>query len=133
MKDFDFILSDEQYSKLQNEYNSSLKSTTEFCVRHLNSIISTLQINGFKMPITFQNKILTQLIESQQILNIIFIDTYTTPLNLNNNPLKLLYELALLSSNLNSYSIKSPYQILFLKTNALIIDCIMQILKQFSN
>jgi len=132
MKDFDNILTDEQYSTLQQEYYKVSHPQNNCCLDLLNSIIATLETNGFMMPLKIQNQILNTLYGAQQILSILYNNFSFKPLNTSNNPFQLIYHLSQLSNLLtNIHKFKSPYYILNIKANQYIIKCISDISQYF--
>ena len=133
MNEIDFIFNNNQYNKLKQEYDKFLNPKTEFCISALTSIINKLHINSFQLPLNLQNQILDKLLRAQEILNIIHLTHPSSQIKFLNNPFNLIYNLITLSIQLNSYSFKSPYQILYLKSNDLISQSIQQISNYFMN
>lgn len=132
MKNFDNILTEQQYSNLQQEYSKVLRPEDHDCLDLINGIISALEINGFMMPLKMQNELQNTLRNAQQILNISHQKSSAIPLNISNNPFALIHQLSLLSNKLTSiYEFKSPYYILNSKANHFVIKCIEDISKYF--
>ena len=127
------LFSDAEYEALKSAYNNILHSNSAECLSYLNGILKVLENNNFQMPLTLQNEILADLSQAKQILGILCVDNVCSNLNLNGNIFTLLFYLSHLSSLLNSHTIKSANQILHLKTNNLIINCINKISKYFKN
>lgn len=128
----DFIFNNFDYKQLQKEYNKQLK-VDNFCINYLNCIIKTLENNNFQMPLNLQNSVLNTLSNAQQILNLLYKKNSCSTLNLQNNPFELIKHLNKISLALNSHTLKSAYQILYLKSNNLILDATNQICNYFSN
>ena len=133
MKELDFVLSDKQYRILQQQYSSTINKDIWIVSKHLNGIISCLQTNGFGMSAEAKIQILNHLLLAKDIITLVLPNKYGPTIQLNNEPLKLLYELSYLSTKLNSINHKSPLQIIFSKTNSIIIECINKICWHFLN
>ena len=132
MDNFNNILRPEQYTKLQQEYSKILTPPLDDCINLLNNIISSLETQGFGMPLRLQNQTLNTLNHARQILEISHQSKPLQKIKISNSPLELIYQLSNLSIKLTSYNyFKSPYQILNFKTNNLIMDCILNILRYF--
>ncbi len=133
MDNFDLILTDTQYKIINNEYKKiSLPQPVEI-LNLLTSIIHNLEINGFMLPLNLQNKTLNQLLNAKQLLNILYQEKSTNRALINNNPFELLKHLTNVSLKLNSHSLKSFYQTIYLKTNSLILNLIYEISQYFAN
>lgn len=133
MDSIDFVFNDNQYQQLRNEYQKTLTPTTKTHITLLNNIIETLKCNNFQMPLSLQNQILSNLSNAKQILEILnTTSTPTIPIN-PNNPFALIAHLSQLSKQLNSYTLKSAYQIISLKSNDLILKSINEISNYFAN
>ena len=80
-----------------------------------------------------QNNIINSLQQSHQVLSMTTttINQSENFLDLKNNPFSLLNFLCNISKTLTSISIKSPYQIMYLKSNSFILDCIVKISNYF--
>lgn len=128
----DFIFNNFNYEQLQKGYNKQLKAD-DFCINHLNSLIKVLENSHFQMPLSLQNTILNTLLNAQQILDILYKNHSYSNLTLQNNPFELIKHLNEISLTLNSHTLKSVYQILYLKSNNLILEAIKQISNYFSS
>jgi hypothetical protein len=133
MNEIDFIFTNEQYAKLKQEYNNLLTPSTQSCISTLISIVNKLHINSFGLSLSIQNQIINKLSQALQILNILHTSNPPSKTNLINNPFSLIYNLANLSIQLNTHILKSPYQMLCLKANDLILQSIQQIANYFIN
>ncbi|MBQ7880412.1 MAG: hypothetical protein IJ358_01025 [Clostridia bacterium] len=133
MKDFDFVLTNEEYGQLNNEYHKILNTQPHFDTTQLNTLIKVVQNNNFQMPLTLQNQILDLLLNAKQILDIITQNNNIANTNLSNNPFQLIQNLSQISYQLNSFTFKNAYQILYSKANNLIIKTINLISEYFSN
>jgi len=128
-----FVFTEEQYKKLQQEY---LKQTPQFnreLIAKLNCIIKTLENNSFQLPIELQNASLNKLLQAKELLNILYIDNSTTSLTLPNNPFALINLLTQISIDLNLYSLENIYKIISIKANNLILETIGQISNYFKD
>lgn len=132
MSNDNFIFNLNQYNKLQQGYNKVL-TPNNFSLSILNSLIKSLENNNFQLPLNLQNSILNTLLSAKEILNLLHKETSYKSSNLQNNPFNLIYNLSIISINLNSHTLKSAYQILYLKANNLILEAIKQISNHFSN
>ena len=132
MSNDNFIFNLNQYNKLQQGYNKVL-TPNNFSISILNSLIKSLENNNFQLPLNLQNSILNTLLSAKEILNLLHKETSYKSSNLQNNPFNLIYNLSIISINLNSHTLKSAYQILYLKANNLILEAIKQISNHFSN
>ena len=132
MKNIDFIFDENDYRHLKKEYDKNLAIDANIAY-DLNRLTLTLESNNFQMPIMLQNDILNTLSQALDILNILHPGVKGHPQHLNNNIFEFINVLSQISIKLNSHSIKSAYQILYLKTNDLLLDCINKISKHFSN
>ena len=132
MSNDNFIFNLNQYNKLQQGYNKAL-TPNNFSLSILNSLIKSLENNNFQLPLNLQNSILNTLLSAKEILNLLHKETSYKSSNLQNNPFNLIYNLSIISINLNSHTLKSAYQILYLKANNLILEAIKQISNHFSN
>lgn len=123
------------YNKMQVEYSKLFTPQINNYLNDLNTIISSIEINGFGMPLIVQNQLYSTLLEVKQILHILSINK---PFNTNNhihsnNPLSLLLSLNTLSQQLNQHALKSPFYTLLNKSNNLILNCTNKILNYFLN
>ena len=130
-----FILNDEQYTKLKKEYAQTLTPSPQQNLMDLYTIIQILQSKNFGLPIAVQSKILNSLQQAHQILSIACTNTShaqstSTP---KNNPFGLIKSLCTISKDLTSIPLKSPYQTIYLKANSLITDCTIDVLSYFEN
>ena len=119
MKELDFVLSDKQYRILQQQYSSTINKDIWIVSKHLNGIIYCLQTNNFGMSAEAKIQILNHLLLAKDVITLVLPNKYGPTIQLNNEPLKLLYELSYLSTKLNSINHKSPLQIIFSKTNSI--------------
>lgn len=127
----DFILSDYQYANLKSEYDKQITTDPTAPISLLNSIIKSLENNGFLMPINLQKIILSNLLQAQQLLQILNSTNKHSSIQLKNNPFSLIYHLSILSNQLTSHPFKSAYQLIYLKANNLIIKSISQVCGYF--
>ena len=126
-------LDDFNCSEIQKEYLKLLTPEIDRYLDNLNTIISNVEINGFKMPLLLQNQIYSILLEAKQILTTLSINKHYIKHNqsFENNPIILLLNLNILSQQLNKHTLKSPFYLLTHKANNLILNCIGMILKYF--
>lgn len=129
----DFILNEEQYLELKNKYDELLIPKPNFSINELNQLILCLQNNNLKMPLSLQNKIYSQLLQAKEILNIVYTNQPTGTHSEINNIFKLIHHLCSISKELTANTLKSPHQILQLKANNLILECLVEISKYFSD
>ena len=133
MNNFDYIFTQEQYEQLNQAYSKKLHQSTSSISIDLNSVVTTLEKHAFNLPTKLQAKIQNNLLQAKEILHLVYIADSTQTITINNNPFHLISILASISNKLNSYTIKSPYQTLFLKANELIISSIELIANNFEN
>lgn len=133
MNDYDCVLSNEQYDKLNEAYSASLHEKTSGILIDIESFIHTLEQNGFGLPRKLQAEILSHLTHAKQILNLLHDQPFHKTELFETNPFHLIALLTELSIKLNSHTLKSAYQILFIKTNNIILECIKIISAHFSN
>lgn len=133
MNNFDYIFTPEQYEQLNQAYSKKLYQNTSSISIDLNSVVTTLEKHGFNLPAKLQTKIQNNLLQAKEILHLVYIADSTHSITINNNPFQLISILASISNRLNSYTIKSTYQVLFLKANELIISSIEIIANNFAN
>ena len=131
MKDTDFIFTNEQYTKLQYEYQRLLTPNQSSIISTLNSIIRALQHNSFQMPTNLQREVLQTLSNAQQILSIVYQSKISPSPQFINNPYSLIYHLTNMAIELTSISLKCPYQIIMLKANSLVLQSIQSICSCF--
>ena len=125
MKDFDFIFTQEQYDQLQQAYSRALSPNIELSQSILNGIIHMLQHTSFMLPLHLQNEIIRDISQAKQILDILqHSQSRKSNIIGSSSPFILIYTLAQLSKILNKQSLKSPYQILCIKSNELILSAV---------
>ena len=121
------------YEQMQKEYCRLFTLPIDHFLDNLNSIISSLEINGFGMSLLMQNHIHSILLEVKQILSTLSINKAVTSNKqlIRNDPANLLLHLNTLSQQLNQHSLKSPFYLLLNKANNLILNCTNKILKYY--
>lgn len=122
-----------QLIKMQKEYSKMFIPKIDDYIKNLNTIISSVEINGYGMPLLVQNQIYANLMEVRQILSTLSINKPITPHHNppTTNPLILLYNLNTFLQSINKYTFKSPFYILLNKSSNLIISSMDKILKYF--
>lgn len=134
MNDFDFVFSEEQYKLLSAKYDKILCPDLTGPANSLGNAITLLENNNFQMPLDLQNKVLNQLLQAQQLLQILFPQKPTpSPNTAPNNPFYLISILGQSSVNLRNPAMNTPYQIIAAKFNSTILDSINNIAKYFKN
>lgn len=130
----DYILDNKQYEKLNKAYQSILNTDIANIIKLLGVLISSLKNNNFTLPRLLHREIFDNLVQVKQMLNVLYIDnTNHHPSIISHNPFNLIFHLCEISQQLNSHTIKSAYQILYLKSNLILINCIKKICEYFSN
>jgi len=127
------VFSETQYKKLQQEYSKQIPTFCPKSINKLNSIISSLKINGFQLPIELQNNSLNKLAQAKELLNILHISNTCNDISLSDNPFDIISSLSEISIDLNRYNLKNIYQIICIKSNNLILETINQISNYFKN
>ncbi|MBQ8522507.1 MAG: hypothetical protein IJ458_02445 [Clostridia bacterium] len=124
MDNIDYIFTDKEYDTLNKKYSQALKPCACDCINELSSVINELESNSFQTPLNTQNKVLSNLYQSKKTLELLHKNVTTKNIKFSHNPFNLIYHLNNISTKLNSHTIKSPYQIIYLKSNEFILKSI---------
>jgi hypothetical protein len=128
----DFIFSEEQYQQLKQAYNEVIFINNQQSLIDAKSLIYILEQNIFRLPPTLHRKIKNNLNIVGRLLNIIIINSPPSlKIKPYSNPLYFIKLLSNTSQQLTSNLPKSPYQIICLKANNLILNCIEAICDYF--
>lgn len=123
----DFLLSEHEYQTIQQEYKKHSTPSTPECLKLLYIVILNLRKHGFNLPTQLKKYLLNDLFQSYHILKILYCNQIKTQQSLNNNPITLIYSLTTISLQLNKISLKTPYQILHIKANNIVLNTIKKI------
>ena len=132
MNDLDFIFDKNEYKLLKNAYDKKIAPHPEDIINKINNLIESLKNNSFQMPLYLQNDILNNLLQVQNILYILHKQDPNQSQPIKNSLFDFMYNISNISMLLNSHIIKSPYQVLYLKANNLLLQCLNKILKYFT-
>lgn len=129
----DFIFSEEQYSQLKKAYNDALFANKHHNLVDTKSLIYAAEQFCFYLPSPLRKILKNNLNTADRLLNIIIIGRAKQPTKTmpNNNPFYLINLLCTISQQLTTNAPKSPYQIIYLKANNLILNCIDEISNYF--
>ena len=133
MNNFGNIFSDKQYELLSKEYNKILAPDFVPAINLLQSVISSLEINGFQMPLNMQNKIRNNLLQVQQIIQILCSAQPENSKPLTNNAICLINALVEILATINTTPPTLSYSSLILKLNNIILATLSDITKYFEN
>lgn len=127
------IFSDEQYSQLQQAYSHTLSVQNPDIIYKLTNLINNLKIQSFNLPLNTQNKVLNKLERASELLHIIYKSFKFKTTQIKNNTFELILNLCYLSQFLTQHPFNGPYQTIYFKSNQLIMDSILEIVKYFSS
>ena len=132
MENIDLIFSEEQYNKLQEEYNKTLTMPNFIHIAKLKEIVKKIQLFSFDMPSSLRKEVCLNLENSIQILSILNKDNKQVELKIS-NPFSIIFELSSIVKELNSNHIDCPYKKICEKASKPLVEVICLIAKYFAN
>ncbi len=129
----DFIFSEEQYQQLKEAYNHAFFASNLQDLINIKSLLNAAERVCFYLPQTLRKIVQSNLSITSRLLNIIILNPckQSTKISPHNNPFYLINLLCTISQQLTTSAPKSPYQIIYLKANNLILNCINEISNYF--